>query len=244
MRLDDLAKQHAELRDVLSRTIVNDPQYRRSLATHSCYFTSHELDELEKRHQERGLTFKEIQELLAKKGMVVKAPTFKKYVGMKLISGTSNIRKTERGSVGFYPVDVVRHINLIKYLVGSKRDFLECYINALEFTPCNALEIVLSSNPSALDVVENLTGFIAYDVVKKHLDDLLKKELITEADKENVLSKARDFERACDNVYQSSGDLQDTLKNLKVPGIYWVKRLVDAIEKRKFFENKESQECD
>jgi hypothetical protein len=244
MRLEDLTKLSAELRDQLSKIIVNDPQYLRTLGDRSCFFTSQELNEIDKQHQEQGLTFKQIQEVLAKKGMVVKPPTFKKYVGMKLVSGTRNIQKTERGSVGFYPMDVVRQINLIKYLLESKRDFLDCFITALGATPCNALEIVRSSDPDALDLSENLGDFKADTLVEKHLEDLLSQKLITRADKENVLSKARDFKSACDNVFHTSWALQDALENLRVPGSYRVDKLFETIKKRIPFENKESQESD
>ena len=228
MRLEDLVKQPAELRDWLARIIVNDPQYVRGLGTGLRFFTAKELGEIEQRNQGQGLTFKQIQKVLAKKGIVVKPPTFKKYVGMKLVSGTVKIQRTEKGSVGFYPVDAVRQINLIKYLVESKRDFLECYVRALEATPCSALEIVRRSNPAALEIVENLWNPKAYDEVKSHLDDLARKKLIDSEDKEYALSKAREFENACIQVYQAWEALYTTLQSLTIPGRYNLDKLLEA----------------
>lgn len=242
MGLENLAKQTAELRDGLSRMIVNDPQYLESLKAGAHFFSSQELVDIETKYQDQGLALKQIQEELAKKEIDLKIPTFKKYVGMKLVSGTSSIQKTDKGSIGFYPSHVIRQINLIKYLLESKRDFLECYIAALGATSSNVLQIVQSEDPDALDIVENLGGFRAYAVVKKHLDDLVSQKIVTKAERENVLSKAKDYERACDNIYRASGALQDALENLAVPGNYILARLFEAIKNQSSSEDKEQKD--
>jgi hypothetical protein len=242
MRLEDLAKQPAELRDGLSKIIVNDPQYHKVLGANSRFFASQELAEIEKQYSGQGLTFKQIEAILAKKGMVIKPPTFKRYVGLKLVSGTSSIHKTKGGSVGFYPGEVIRQINLIKYLLESKRDFLECYVAALGATPSNALQIVESNDPDALNISENLGNFRVDAVVKKHLDDLLSHKFITRAERDSVLSKVKAFRDACDDIFETSGALRDALKNISVPGRYTLGKLFEALNNKCPEENNKEQE--
>jgi hypothetical protein len=230
MRLEDLAKQPVGLRDGLGQIIVNDPQYLNGLETGSRFFTSQQLTEIEAKYPDPGLTFVQIQEELAKIKVILKPATFKKYVGMKLVSGTSRIKKTERGSIGFYPATVIRQINLIKYLLDCKRDFLECYISALKATPSNALQIIQEDAEDAFDITENIGYFTADTAVASHLDDLLLHKVISQADKEAIMSKVEAFRDACGNVYSAQQALQGALENLVVPGSYNLEKLFEAVK--------------
>lgn len=82
--------------------------------------TEEELEALEQLHTE-GLTAKEVVQIFSARGAKVSEATFRKYVQLGLLPRSRRVRRQGRrgGSLGLYPVGVVRRINEIKSLLAQ-----------------------------------------------------------------------------------------------------------------------------
>ena len=79
-----------------------------------------EIDRFEREHA-RGVTCGEVVELFQSRGARLSAPTFRKYVQAGLLPRSRRIGRKGKhtGSKGFYPVAVVRRIDLIKRMMSE-----------------------------------------------------------------------------------------------------------------------------
>ena len=81
------------------------------------FFTEDELVNIEQKYPD-GMTWKEIESEISKKGMILKKPTFRKYVQNKWLPGPIKTPRKE-GSELKYPTSIIRGINLIKFLLSE-----------------------------------------------------------------------------------------------------------------------------
>jgi hypothetical protein len=122
MKLEEIAATNSFQRSLLSALVVSTPSYQQDVASGLPFFTAEELSQIEEDHKD-GLTFQQIKGTLASKGMILKPATFKRYLGLGLIPGTTKIERKGRGNIGYYPASVIRNINLVKYALYAKLSF-------------------------------------------------------------------------------------------------------------------------
>lgn len=80
-----------------------------------------ELQRLEKEHQGRGISARDVLDVFHARGIALSEGTFRKYVQAGLLPRSRRVgaRGRNRGSLGLYPVSVVRRINAIKAMMAE-----------------------------------------------------------------------------------------------------------------------------
>jgi len=232
MDLSELTSYGSPYRSLLSRMILNNGEYLNNVRKGLPFFKKEEIDKIEEKYEKTGVPLKDINEILSGKGMILKTPTFKKYVNMKLIAGTQRIEKTEKGSVGFYPPSVIREINFIKYALYSNLDVKAVFQSGLESLSTNALTIIESSFPEVLDIAANLGGVLnkrnetPYQAIEHHLDQFLEEKLVTKEQRSKILKKAAEVQDICNGIYDVTSELEKLLEDIEVPFQICLKRFM------------------
>ena len=83
-------------------------------------FSTRELEEIERRWP-GGIPSQEVISLFQARGVKLSEATFRKYIQLGLLPTSRRVgqKGKHRGSRGYYPVSVVRRINLIKRMMGE-----------------------------------------------------------------------------------------------------------------------------
>lgn len=83
-------------------------------------FDTRELEEIERRWPE-GIPSQEVISLFQARGVKLSEATFRKYIQLGLLPTSRRVgqKGKHRGSRGYYPVSVVRRINLIKRMMSE-----------------------------------------------------------------------------------------------------------------------------
>lgn len=119
---DRLPKYWSYERKLLNEFLLESEEYEESVKKGLPFFTPKELSELKTKYH-GGISWKEIDEELSKKGMIFKKATFRKYIQEKKIPPTISYRATKKGREAQYPADMIEHINFIQYfyrIAGNK----------------------------------------------------------------------------------------------------------------------------
>ncbi len=220
------------MRSLLSWMILANQEYLDNVEKGLPFFKTEEIDRIEKKYEKTGVPLKDINEILSGKGMILKTPTFKKYVNLKLIPGTLRMKKTKKGSVGFYPPSVIREINFIKYALYANLDVKTVFQSGLESLSTNALTIIESSFPEVLDIAANLGGVLnernetPYQAIEHHLDQFFEEELVTKDKRDEILRKASEVQDICNGIYDVTSELEKLLEDIEVPFQICLKRFM------------------
>lgn len=215
--LELLKKYNERVRRYAMEQLLDMREYREILEKGLPFFTKEELNELEKKYQD-GMTWHQIEKELFSKGMILKRPTFRKWVQEGLIPSTVKYTVSRRGREAKYPPDIIKHINFYKYLQFNKTSFILYLMKLLSEAKTTALESVESHLEERFETFDvSICDYICIE--KYEFLDALEEAL---SDYPNILKKAkvdleeivRDFRKL---ILPKIGKLKDFLASQTIP---------------------------
>lgn len=123
------------------------------------FFTEKELTQIEEEKYPEGMTWTEIEKEVSKKGMILKKPTFRKYVKQGWIPRPKKDQE-KYGSELKYPSTIIRGINLVKFLLSEDGEKIRGLFDVLMpmsengYTEINLYEM-LSDKVNKYELIEN-----------------------------------------------------------------------------------------
>lgn len=102
---------------ILISEVFKTQPFKESIQKGRPFFTEADLDQIEEKYPD-GMTWKEIEQEISKKGLIFKKPTFRKYIQNKWIHGPFK-KQEKHGSELKYPSSIVREINFVKFLLSE-----------------------------------------------------------------------------------------------------------------------------
>jgi hypothetical protein len=111
---DNVPTHWSTLRRFLNDSFLDSEGYKESVKKGLPFYTKNELKELKKLYH-NGITWKQIDEELANKGVIFKQATFRKYIQERKIPAARGYRITDTGREAIYPKDTIEHINFLQY---------------------------------------------------------------------------------------------------------------------------------
>jgi len=224
MDLKELSEYSHLLKDLMSWMILRDKQYQKDVEKGLPFFTETELTKIENDEKYKsGILFEEVNQILTEKGMILKLPTFKKYINLRLIPGSIG-RKTEgKGSRGLYPPSVIREINFIKYALYSNLDFTK----VIESFRTSFLEIIETSFPYPIDVMDfsnvcsniNESSESPGDAIHRISHELFDKKTITDKKKGEILKLVNKVSDSITEAREKFHDLMELIRKIEVTGV-------------------------
>ena len=226
MKLEDLANMDPNTRKLLSWMILEDKQYLEEIRKGLRFFTKDELSKLEKEEYKSGIPFSEINKILSAKGMILKLPTFKKYITLKLIPDSIGTKKTGKGIVGLYPPKVIRAINFIKYSIYAKLNFTPIINRFLDQFKTTALELIESSFPDDMWLYDfstiqgnfNKRGEAPPETIFRYAHELFEKNIIKKQKMEKIIGLVEAIEESMETARNSFFSLKNVLGEISIPG--------------------------
>lgn len=223
MNLKELSDYDPTVRWLMSRMLLQDKEYLKDIKKGLPFFTEEELSKIEGEKEHRsGLTFEQISRALSGKGMILKLPTFKKYINLKLIPGSIGRQSIGKSSLGLYPPSVIREINFIKYTLYSNLDFK----TVLDRFQTTALGIVESSFPDSMSVPDfypesgniNEFGECADKAIKRYAQELFEKRIIKKRKMEEIVGLVDTISDLLQKTEDTFSDLMVLLKEIPING--------------------------
>lgn len=119
--------------------VYETPSFKEDIRKGLPFFSRHELAKIGKKYGD-GLTWKEIDVELSRKGLILKKATFRKYIQEKRIPSAIGYRKTAKGREAIYPPQIMDHINVLQYCLRVKdRKFRHEFFERWSKKPSNAM---------------------------------------------------------------------------------------------------------
>lgn len=119
-KIAELPKVGSSERRMMLR-ITDTPQYDEDIKG-SPFFSSEELRSIEEKHRD-GITKAEIMNEVEKR-LMMKWNTVKNYIQNDLVPRALRREKTEHGMISIYPASFIRHLNLVRYSLFSRKQSL------------------------------------------------------------------------------------------------------------------------
>ena len=225
MKLEKLAKEEPAIRNIMSLMLLTDKEYLKAIKKGLPFFTQDELNKIEENEEYKsGLTFEEINKLLSEKGMILKLPTFKKYVNLKLIPTSTKRKTTGKGSPGLYPASVIRTINFIKYSLYANIDAFETVVGGFE---TRALEVIENSFEIGNFFLIDFLVYVYSDprfkdepqtVIKRCADELFDKKVINHGQRDEIIQTTDRVDTLIHEADDAFHKLLHLLGEIKVSG--------------------------
>jgi hypothetical protein len=163
-----------------NKFLLESDGYKEAIEKGLPFFTSDELLELESKYK-NGITWKEIDTELSKKGMIFKKSNFRKYIQEGRIPKAENYRASEKGREALYPSNTIEHINCIHYcyrIAGKKGiDSLLSLFSDQTISAKDAIEERLHHGSLFSGVLTYLKGIsFEDDDIEQALHDVLRQD--------------------------------------------------------------------
>lgn len=142
---------------ILSEQIYSTETYQNTLEMGRPFFTKDEIQEIEKKYPE-GMTWKQIEKEISKKGLIIKKPTFRKYVNEKWVPEA--ITQTS-GREHIYPNTAIKSVNLVKFLLSIDGKNIFNLLDALN-TEYGASIYELLEESSYMDLQNDVRVALSY----------------------------------------------------------------------------------
>jgi hypothetical protein len=168
---DRLPPYWSSQRDQFNVLLMKLPEYNESIKKGLPFFTLDELEEIKKKYR-RGITWKEIDEELSRKGMILNKNTFRKYIQDNLIPPSNSYLNTEKGREAKYPTDILYYINFIQYYYKiADNDLVDTLLELFSEVSINAKQAIEDN------IVSNLMDAVYYNFARGLIgegDDVLE----------------------------------------------------------------------
>lgn len=139
-KTDRIPKFRSPIRKILNSFILDSPEYKQKIKDGLPFFKKSQLEELSEKYKD-GITWNEIEVESSKNGLILKKPTFQKYIRDQIISDKIDYKINSKGRMAVYPAEIIEQINFVQYLYKSTSNhqffalldlFQEYKINARE----------------------------------------------------------------------------------------------------------------
>ncbi|RJQ14424.1 hypothetical protein C4553_01050 [Candidatus Parcubacteria bacterium] len=136
---DYITAYNTNQRRILINYLQKDPEYKSHVEQGLPFYTEEELKNIETKYRD-GMAWADINKELTQKGVILKKPTFRKYLQSKwLPQATTEIMPSKKGKELKYPSEIIAHINFVKYFFYAGQKEILAFINVLDLFDSIAL---------------------------------------------------------------------------------------------------------
>ena len=205
LKLDEIPEVNTAGRALFIEKITKLEEYKEAVGSGIPGFLEEELEAIEKKYEKQGgLLQEDIQNELKNKGWLVKPNTIKHYIQVGQLPRSTEPRIGNRkGAVSLYPINFMRHLNLVRFAMNTGR-------NPVWETTLRLLKVAQSD----------------YDYLLEHTD----KSYYGEYDQDFFQTFRVGIARINDCLYYTEEAVKSAFNNNKEKMAKYTKRL-DEIEK-------------
>ena len=138
LTLGDIPKVGSPFRSMLINKLTELDIYKEALGRNAALgFSTEELKVIEEKYKEqKGLFNEDIQNEISKKGWLLKPTTIKQYIQKNQLPMPKERRRIKgKGAVSLYPIDFIRHLNFVRFMLNAGREICERILEALTAPP-------------------------------------------------------------------------------------------------------------
>lgn len=217
--LEDLPSANSYERKMML-SISKLPEYNADIKQGLLFFSEEELEELENKYKETGMTRKDVVSEAHKKWLL-KESTLKSYIHKDQLPGALKRLKTDKAMISIYPPDMIRHLNFVRYCLfsGSKAiDLLMTIMKDMSVTYQTHLEATsVEIDPSGgdgNDCIHSLyIGIARLDTGIAWAEDSVEKAFLQHPSKrKQYLGYVNDLNKLKEQI---ASTLEDFVKKLK-----------------------------
>ncbi len=159
LKLEDIPKVNTSGRALFVEKVTGLEEYKKAVESGIPGFLEEELKVIEKKYEDQGGMLQEdIQNELKNKGWQVKSNTIKHYIQVGQVPRpNTRIGKAGKGAVSLYPLDFMRHLNLVRFALNAGRNPMSALIKILKDMR-NDYETLLAHTPDYWFEPETLKG--------------------------------------------------------------------------------------
>jgi hypothetical protein len=212
---DRLQKYWSHQRMLLNILLIESEEYKDAIEKGLPFFTTEELSELDRKY-ENGITWKQIDTELSKKGMIFKQSTFRKYIQEQKIPPAKGYISTDKGREAIYPSNIIQHINIIQYFFRvAGNEFIDKLIDIYAEQTVNASDAIKGQ----LEHQNLYSGVLTYlrgmswegDDIEQAINDVLGHDPVFKAKALSGLAKV------FDDFNQKFNQWANMLEKYKIP---------------------------
>lgn len=113
-------------RKVMNELMLLSERYQQAIDRGLPFYTENELKQIIEKYP-NGITWSEIDAEISSKGIILKKPTFRKYIQNKAIPPSIKYRSIKKGREAIYPPEIIIHINFMIYFkkIADKKGWIE-----------------------------------------------------------------------------------------------------------------------
>ncbi|MDA8412526.1 MAG: hypothetical protein M0023_01935 [Desulfobacteraceae bacterium] len=191
----EILKFNSAVRENIMEHLPEMPEYIQAIERGLPFFTKGELEAIESKYSDDGMTWDEIELEMSGKGIILKYSTFRKYIQDGLIPKANRYKSTTKGRVAIYESNIIRNLNFVYFFYKvspTNRPIIECFMDIVKNQDITYWDAVESN----VDSIESSSGYtnlyvhlakeivIGYDDVSQSIQDTLT----TQSDMEHVLT--------------------------------------------------------
>jgi hypothetical protein len=153
IKIEDIPPVNSPFRKTLIETLISQDAYLSDLKKGYPFFSNEELEAIENKYKNRGMTRSEILSEAYQKGWTVKDNTLKHYIQINQMPRADRREKTDKGMIAYYPANSIRHLNFLRYCIFSKSEFSELLSSLIDFlknTDKNILRTISAPEPGEM----------------------------------------------------------------------------------------------
>lgn len=214
---DRIPKYNSPKRRLLNSYLLDTPEYKKCLKKGLPFFSKSELNKLQKKYN-KGITWKEIETELSKKGMIFKKATFRKYIRERNFPPSERYRTYEKGREALYPKEAIEHINFVQYLYRMADDEqISWLLNLIDELTLNGVDAVESKLHMTGNIFTAFKDYISDSVYAgEALDEVIHDVFQKTPDFAEELTQ--DLEDLYNNFWEQYSRFIEKLKTYKMSG--------------------------
>jgi hypothetical protein len=196
---EKLPKYGTLLRSRLLLHVTKTKGYQENLNRGFPLFSHKELENIKKRYKD-GLAWNEIEKELLRKKIVLKKPTFRKYIQEKNLPEAKGYRNMDGKRVAIFPADIISHINFIHYFYKvADGDIIDGLLDLVVETQVTYLEAIESKLPSIDNLYAAIYHYLcfndaeAYETIEETLSN-------RQEDQQKALSMLEDIDKKFNDI--------------------------------------------
>ena len=201
------------VRKVLLEKLTELPDYIKALDRGLRFFTEEQLGQIEAKYED-GLTWEEIETVMANQGTSLKQATFRKYIQDGVIPKAIGYKSR----VAIYDKKIIRNLNFVNFFYKETDapiiDFMISLVSNMTISGYEAVESKLDeySRPLYLEIIDEITG------ISGNATDAIHNALPASDDKAKALKM---LNKITDNYNRIiSPDVDELCKHLKSMNVF------------------------
>lgn len=131
------------VRKWLNKLLYATSEYNDSVKKGLPFFSQQEIEKLNQKYRD-GISWKEIDTELSKKGVIFKKPTFRKYLQEKKIPPAQGYKTSKKGREAIYPPEIIDNINFVQYFYRmADNELIKKLSDGLSGLVTNAKDVIV-----------------------------------------------------------------------------------------------------